>query len=76
MVALIPIETFREVAFTMTVGLLIDTLLVRPLVVPALLTLLGRVAGWPGGRIRPEQPPATEGTPAVASVAPAARGAP
>jgi RND superfamily putative drug exporter len=62
-VAVIPIETFREIAFTMTVGLLIDTMLVRPLVVPSLLTLLGRLAGWPGGRVHPE-------TPAVADVAP------
>jgi RND superfamily putative drug exporter len=51
-VAVIPIETLREVAFTMAVGLLIDTMLVRPLIVPAMLTLLGRAASWPSRRIR------------------------
>jgi RND superfamily putative drug exporter len=51
-VAMIPIETFREIAFTMSVGLLIDTLLVRPFIVPSLLTVLGRLAGWPGRRVR------------------------
>jgi RND superfamily putative drug exporter len=51
-VAVIPIETLREVAFTMAAGLLIDTLVIRPLVTPALLTLLGRAASWPSRRIR------------------------
>jgi RND superfamily putative drug exporter len=68
-VAMIPIETFREIAFTMTVGLLIDTLFVRPLLVPAMLTLLGRAAGWPGRRIRAEQlPPAQAPQPVAAGV--------
>lgn len=56
-VAVIPIETFREIAFTMAVGLLLDTMVVRPLLVPALLTLLGRAAGWPGRRIHVVVPP-------------------
>jgi RND superfamily putative drug exporter len=51
LVAIIPIETFRELAFTMAVGLLIDTTVVRPLITPALLTLLGRVASWPSRRL-------------------------
>ncbi len=50
LVALIPLVTFRQIAFTMAVGLLLDTLLVRPLLVPAALSLLGRFAGWPGRR--------------------------
>jgi RND superfamily putative drug exporter len=52
MVAIIPLSTFRQIAFTMAVGLLIDTFLIRPVLTPAVLTLLGRSAGWPGGRIR------------------------
>jgi RND superfamily putative drug exporter len=74
MVALIPIETFREVAFTMAVGLLIDTMVVRPLLVPAALTVLGRMAGWPGRRIHvevPSSPPAVR----PAAPVPAAPGA-
>ena len=56
MVAIIPLESFREVAFTMGVGLLIDTFLVRPVLTPAVLSLLGRAAGWPGRRIRTADP--------------------
>ena len=52
MVAVIPLGTFRQLAFTMAVGLLIDTFLIRPVLTPAVLTLLGRAAGWPGSRIR------------------------
>lgn len=47
MVAIIPLATFREIAFAMTVGLLLDTLVVRPFLTPAVLTLLGRSARWP-----------------------------
>jgi RND superfamily putative drug exporter len=41
-VALIPIQSFRELAFAMSVGLLIDTLLARTLLIPALVSLFGR----------------------------------
>jgi RND superfamily putative drug exporter len=41
-VALIPIQSFREIAFAMAVGLLIDTLLARTLLIPALVSLSGR----------------------------------
>jgi RND superfamily putative drug exporter len=51
MVAIIPLETFRQLAFTMAVGLLIDTFLIRPVLTPAVLTLLGRVGSWPSRRI-------------------------
>ena len=51
MVAIIPLDTFRQLAFTMSVGLLLDTFIVRPVLTPAVLTLLGRWAGWPGRRI-------------------------
>ena len=69
LVAIIPLSTFRQIAFAMTVGLLLDTLVVRPILTPAVLTLLGRSAGWPGKRITtgPKKNPhtgaeATEGT--------------
>jgi putative drug exporter of the RND superfamily len=41
-VALIPIDAFRELAFAMFAGLLIDTLLARTLLIPALVSLFGR----------------------------------
>ncbi|MGY1916249.1 MMPL family transporter [Blastococcus sp. SYSU DS0973] len=52
MVAIIPLDSFRQVAFIMALGLLIDTFLIRPVITPAVLTLLGRAAGWPSRRIR------------------------
>ncbi|MDR7300526.1 MMPL family transporter [Haloactinomyces albus] len=51
-VALVPVVSFRELAFAMAVGVLIDSFVVRPLLVPALITLVGRIGGWPGGRLR------------------------
>ncbi|MGN6217011.1 MAG: MMPL family transporter [Solirubrobacterales bacterium] len=41
-VALIPIASFRELAFALAVGLLLDTLLARTLLIPALVSLFGR----------------------------------
>jgi len=41
-VALIPIQSFRELAFAMFAGLLLDTLLARTLLIPALVSLFGR----------------------------------
>jgi RND superfamily putative drug exporter len=41
-VALIPIQSFREFAFAMSIGLLLDTLIARTLLIPALVSLLGR----------------------------------
>lgn len=55
MVAIIPLSTFRQIAFAMAVGLLLDTLVVRPILTPAVLTLLGSAAGWPGSRITTNQ---------------------
>ena len=57
-VAIIPLSTFRQIAFTMTAGLLIDTFLVRPVLTPSLLTVLGRASSWPSHRIRTTPAPA------------------
>lgn len=51
LVALIPLQTFAELAFAMGVGLLIDTFIVRSLLMPALLSLVGPISGWPGHRL-------------------------
>jgi RND superfamily putative drug exporter len=48
LLALVPLRPFRELAFTMAVGLLIDAFLVRTLLVPALITIVGPRSGWPG----------------------------
>jgi len=41
-VALIPIQAFREIAFALCVGLLLDTLIARTLLIPALVSIFGR----------------------------------
>ncbi len=51
LLALVPLRPFRELAFTMAVGLFIDAFLVRTLLVPALITLVGPHSGWPGHRL-------------------------
>ena len=62
--ALVPLRQFRELAFALTVGILIDALVVRTLLAPALLTIFGRFSGWPGHRLDPPAtpPPADEPT--------------
>jgi RND superfamily putative drug exporter len=47
MLVLIPLRQFGELAFVMGLGVLIDALVVRSVLVPALLTLLGDVTAWP-----------------------------
>ena len=42
---LIPIAAFRELAFAMFVGLMLDTWLARPLLIPALVSLFGGGSG-------------------------------
>jgi RND superfamily putative drug exporter len=51
--ALVPISAFRELAFVMAAGLLIDAFLVRTVLVPATISLVGYRSGWPGKRLRP-----------------------
>lgn len=51
LLALIPLAPFRELAFAMAVGVLIDAFIVRSLLVPALISLVGRASGWPGKKL-------------------------
>ena len=50
--ALVPVAPFQELAFVMAAGLLIDAFLVRTVLVPAVISLVGDRSGWPGGRLR------------------------
>lgn len=52
LVAIVPLTPFREFAFAMAVGLIIDTVVVRSVLVPSVLVLVGGFSGWPGHRIR------------------------
>jgi RND superfamily putative drug exporter len=66
--ALVPLVQFREFAFVMAVGILIDTFLVRSLLVPSLIAVFGRMSWWPwrGPRI-PEPEPESERTSSAAA---------
>jgi RND superfamily putative drug exporter len=47
MLAIIPITPFAVMAFAMGVGILLDTFLVRSVLVPALVVVFGRTGRWP-----------------------------
>jgi RND superfamily putative drug exporter len=51
LLAIVNVRAFRELAFTMAVGILLDTFFVRPLLVPSLVSLFGELSGWPGGHL-------------------------
>ena len=50
--AIVPLVSFRAFAFAMAAGALIDSYLVRGQLVPAMVTLFGRVGAWPGAAYR------------------------
>jgi RND superfamily putative drug exporter len=52
MLAVIPLVQFRQLAITMAVGVILDAIAVRSLLVPALVALFGRAGMWPGNRRR------------------------
>jgi RND superfamily putative drug exporter len=51
LVALIPVAPFQELAFAVAVGVVIDAFVVRSLLVPALVSLVGRAGSWPSRRL-------------------------
>ena len=61
---LVPVSGFQELATAMAIGLILDAFVVRTLLVPAMIALVGERSGWPGGalrdvrgRARPAPPP-------------------
>jgi putative drug exporter of the RND superfamily len=64
MLAIIPITPFAVMAFAMGVGILIDTFLVRSMLVPALVVVFGRAGRWP--RRSPAHEPEDVSDPATA----------
>jgi putative drug exporter of the RND superfamily len=48
LLALIPLEQFRQLAIIMAVGVMLDSIIVRSFLVPALVALTGRFGMWPG----------------------------
>ena len=62
MLAVIPLEQFRQIAIAMALGVVLDAIAVRSLLVPALVALFGRLGMWPGNR---RVPAVTSGEPAA-----------
>jgi RND superfamily putative drug exporter len=54
--AVVPLDAFREFAFMMSVGVLIETFLVRSLLIPSLMSVFGRTSTWPGRVRQPAEP--------------------
>ena len=52
LLAIVPLRSFREFAFVMAAGIAIDTFVVRPLLIPSLISLFGEASWLPGRRIR------------------------
>ncbi|MER7936261.1 MULTISPECIES: MMPL family transporter [unclassified Streptomyces] len=67
--AVIPLTFLVQIAFIVAFGVLLDTLVVRSLLVPALVRDLGETAWWPGrlgtGRAQRSRTPEPEGSQAV-----------
>src|SRR5262249_7319104 len=47
LLALIPVSPMRELGFVMAAGILIDTFVVRSILVPSLIAAFGRTSWWP-----------------------------
>ncbi len=66
LLALVPLGPFHQLAFAVSVGIALEILVVRLLVLPAMLTLLGPRAAWPSHRFasrrRAHGPPREDGT--------------
>jgi RND superfamily putative drug exporter len=60
MLAVVPIDGFRELAFMLAVGILIETFVVRSALIPALISLFGRTSAWPGSLREGARTPAEE----------------
>ena len=52
LLAVVPLVPFRQLAFVVAVGIMLDVLVVRALLMPALLTLVGRASAWPSKRLQ------------------------
>ena len=60
LLVMVPLRPFQELAFALSVGILIDAFIVRSLLAPALLTVLGPASAWPSRQLPPEEEAPTE----------------
>jgi RND superfamily putative drug exporter len=49
--ALVPVEAFQQLAFVLSTGLLIDAFIVRTVLTPAVMSLVGERSSWPSRRL-------------------------
>ena len=65
--ALIPVTAFQQLGFVLAAGLLIDAFLVRSVLTPAVIALVGERSSWPSNRLsaprRARLPTASEASP-------------
>lgn len=52
LLAVVPLVPFPQLAFVMFVGIVLDVLVVRSIMMPALLTVFGRASVWPNKRLK------------------------
>ncbi len=62
-----PVIGMAEIGFAVATGLVLDTFVVRSLLVPSIAALLGRANWWPGDRRRGAVPPALRGLATVST---------
>lgn len=55
--AVVPVLAFQALGLVMAVGVALDTFVIRPVLFPAVLRLIGRRAGWPGAGLEPDRIP-------------------
>ncbi len=53
--AFVPVSAFHQLAFVLAAGLLIDAFLVRSILTPAVIALVGERSSWPGDRLAAPQ---------------------
>ena len=64
MLAFVPLRPFREFALAMAVGIVLDVFVIRSLLVPSLVSVVGQTSGWPGRALRPAAPSVRRPAPA------------
>ena len=58
LLSVVPLVPFRQLAFAMFVGIMLDVLVVRSLLLPAAMTVFGRWSAWPRHRDTGQRAPA------------------